>query len=95
MKVKVSDILDNVPIEITNWLTDQLLELLEWQFASKNNMKLRISTGLEQSQDHQSTKKYIPGLRRNIWRFLLTQMESENLLKHEISAKLKLTKTSL
>ena len=46
MKVKVSDSLDNVPNENvvthlgtdrpTDQLTDQLLELLEWLFATKN-----------------------------------------------------------
>ena len=41
MKVKVSDSLDNVPNEnvvtqlVTDRLTDQLLELLEWLFATK------------------------------------------------------------
>ena len=43
MKVKVSDSLDNVPNENvvtngdrqTNKLSDQLLELLEWLFATK------------------------------------------------------------
>ena len=50
MKVKVSDSLDNVPNENvvttgdrqtdqpTNRQTDQLLELLEWLFATKNNL---------------------------------------------------------
>ena len=42
MKVKVSDSLDNVPNEnvvtqlVTNRQSDQLLELLEWLFATKN-----------------------------------------------------------
>ena len=46
MKVKVTDSLDNVPNENvvtqqvtdrqTNRVTDQLLELLEWLFATKN-----------------------------------------------------------
>ena len=44
LKVKVSDSLVNVPNELsqlgtdrqTNQVTDQLLELLEWLFATKN-----------------------------------------------------------
>ena len=42
LKVEVSDSLDNVPNEnvvtqlVTNRQTDQLLELLEWLFATKN-----------------------------------------------------------
>ena len=44
LKVKVSDSLENVPNENvvttgdqqTDQLTDQLLELLEWLFATKN-----------------------------------------------------------
>ena len=47
MKVKVSDSLDNVPNENvvttgdqpSNRQTDQLLDLLEWLFATKNNIK--------------------------------------------------------
>ena len=41
MKVKVSDSLDNVKNEnvvTTHRLSDQLLELLEWLFATKNGM---------------------------------------------------------
>ena len=47
--MKVSDSLDNVPNENvvtqqvtdqqTNRVTDQLLELLEWLFATKNQLK--------------------------------------------------------
>ena len=42
MKVKVSDSLDNVPNEnvfthlVSDQLSDQLLELLKWLFATKN-----------------------------------------------------------
>ena len=42
MKVKVSDSLDNAPNEnvvthlVSDKQTDQLLELLEWLFATKN-----------------------------------------------------------
>ena len=50
LKVKVSDSLDNVPSENvvttgdqpTNRQSDQLLELLEWLFATKNKFIIDI-----------------------------------------------------
>ena len=47
LKVKVSDSLDNVPNEnvVTTGdrpLTDQLIELLEWLFATKNGIDVEM-----------------------------------------------------
>ena len=48
MKVKVSDSLDNVPNEnvvtqqVTDRLTDQLLELLEWLLATNKFLRVPL-----------------------------------------------------
>ena len=57
--MKVSDSLVNVPNELsqlgtnrpTNRVTDQLLELLEWIFATKNINKLFVVSGKSYSSD--------------------------------------------